>query len=74
MKYGRNDILKPFKVKIIHHSERVREMHNLSKYLTPPLMKGKNAEGANWTVRNQKLTTGEVQLAIKDGLPNSMQD
>ena len=40
MKYVHNDIVKPFKVKILRYDERVREMHDLVKYLTPPSMKG----------------------------------
>ena len=53
MKYICNDIVKPFKVKILHYADRVREMHNLAKYLPPPLMKGEIAEAANWTVCKQ---------------------
>ena len=74
MKYVRNDIVKPFKVKILRYVKRVREMHDLAKYLHPPLMKVESAEADNWTVRNQDFATGEVQLAIKDGIPKSMQD
>ena len=40
MKYIRNDIVKHFKVKIIRYAKCVCEMHNLAKYLPPPLMKG----------------------------------
>ena len=74
MKYFCNYIVKPFKVKIIRYAERVREMHDLAKYLPPPLMKGKSAEIYNWTVRNQEFTSGEVRLSIKEGLPKSMPD
>ena len=74
MKYVRNDILKPFKVKILRCSERVLEMHDLAKYLSPPLMKGESSEAAGWTVRNQEFTSSEVRLAIKDGLPKFMRD
>ena len=47
MKYVRNDILKPFKVKILHYAERVREIHDLDTYLPPPLMKVESAKVAN---------------------------
>ena len=43
MKYGRNYILKPFKVKILRYAKRVCDMHDLSKYLRPPLMKDESA-------------------------------
>ena len=53
LKYICNDIVKPFRVKIIHYAESVRDMHDLEKYLPPPLMKGVSAGKYNWTVRNQ---------------------
>ena len=43
MKYVCNYIVKPFKVKILRYAERVRDMHDLAKYLRPPLMKGESA-------------------------------
>ena len=39
LKYIRNDILKPFKVKILRYAERVHEIHNPAKYLPPTSMK-----------------------------------
>ena len=52
-KYVCDDIVKPFKVKILRSSERMHETHDLAKYLPPPSMKGESAEADNWTVRNQ---------------------
>ena len=52
MKYVCNDIVKPFKVKILRYVEPVQEMHDLAKYLPPPLMKGESAMEANWSVQN----------------------
>ena len=52
MKYVRNDIVKPFKVKILRYSKRVREMHDLEKYLPPPLIKGESSMAYNWSNRN----------------------
>ena len=74
MKYVRNDIFKPFKVKNFRYTKCVCGMHDLAKYLPPPLVKVKSSEAANWTVRNQEFIAVEVRLAIKDGLPKSMQD
>ena len=36
MKYICNDIVKPFRVKILRYTERVIEMHELAKYIPPP--------------------------------------
>ena len=47
MKYVRNEIVKPFKVKILCYVERVREMHDIENYLTPPSMKGESAMASN---------------------------
>ena len=49
-------------------------MHDLVKYLPPPLMKGGNAMAAYWSVRDQEFIAGELRLTIKYGLPKSMQD
>ena len=40
MKYVRNDIVKPYKVKKIRYAKRVRKMYDLAKYMPPPSMKG----------------------------------
>ena len=74
MDYVRNDIVKPFKVKIIRYTERIREMHDLEKYLPPPQMKGQSAMAANWNVCNKKFTISDLRLSIKDRLPKSMRD
>ena len=60
MKYVRNDIVKPFKVKILRYAERVREMHDLAKYLHPPSMKEKSSVVANWSVRNEEFTISDL--------------
>ena len=53
VKYIHNDIMKPFRVGIIHYSERVCEMHDLAKYLLPPSMKGGGFDQEDWDVRNK---------------------
>ena len=47
MKYVHNDIVKPFKVKILYYATRVCEMHDIEKYLPPTLMKRESAMAAN---------------------------
>ena len=74
MKYFIKDILKPFKVKIIRYAERVREMHDLAKYIPPPSMKDESAMSDHWSVRNKDFTVSDLRLAIRDGLPKSMRD
>ena len=56
MKYVRNNIVKPFKLKILPYAKRVCKMNNLDNYLPSPLMKSDSAEAANWNVRNQEFT------------------
>ena len=49
-------------------------MYDFAKYLPPPSMKSKIYEADNWKVRDQEFTVSEIRVAIKDGLPTSMQD
>ena len=74
MKYVCNVIVKPFKVKTLCYTKRVREMHELAKYLLPPSMKGYSELAANWNVRDEEFTIIGIQLAIKDRLTKSMRD
>ena len=53
VKYIHNDIVKPFRVGILQYAESVRDMHNLTKYLPTPLMKGGEYNKAYWTVHNK---------------------
>ena len=57
MKYVHNDIVIPFKVKILRYAERVHEMHDLAKYLPTPSMKGESAMASNWSVCNEEFAT-----------------
>ena len=74
MKYVRNGIVKLVKVKILCYSDHVREMHDLSKYLPPPPMKVDSAMADNCNFHHHKFTASEFLLAIKDGIPKSIQD
>ena len=74
MKYAHNDIVKPFKDKIICYAERVCEMHDLSNYLPPHSIKGDSAMAANCNVHNEKFTASDIRLAIKHGIPKFMRD
>ena len=74
MKYAHNDIVKPFKDKIICYAERVCEMHDLSNYLPPHLIKGGSVMADNCNFHNEKFTASDIRLAIKDGHPKYMRD
>ena len=66
MRYVRNDIVKPFKLKILRYAEHVREMHDLGKDLHPTSRKGKSVMASNWKSRKKDFTISDIQLAIKD--------
>ena len=74
MKFVLNDIVKPFKVKILRYANRLQYMHELAKHLPPPSMNGKSVMAANWSVRNKEFTNSDLRLSIRDGLPKSMRD
>ena len=74
MNYIHNDIVKPFKIKILRYAERMCEMNDLANYLPPPSMKGKSAEADSWTFCKREFTASADRLEIKDGLPSSMQN
>ena len=73
-KYVRNDIFKPFKVKILQYAEHVREMHDLDKYLRSPSMKRESAMVDNRSVHNEEFTNSDFRLSIEDGLLKTMRD
>ena len=50
VKYTHNEIVKPFRVRILQDSKRIRDMHNLANYFPSPLMKGGGFESAYWDV------------------------
>ena len=49
-------------------------MHELSKYLTPPSMNGKEYDEADWAVHEKELSENDIWVATTDVLPTSMQD
>ena len=53
VKFIHNDIVMPFRVGILQYANHVRDMHDLAKYLPPPLMKGSEYYGADWTVHDK---------------------
>ena len=65
--------MKPSHVGILRYAERVREMHDLAKYLSPPSVKCNIYEADNWKVCDQEFMVSEIRVAIKYGLPSSMQ-
>ena len=53
VKNTQNDIVKPFRVRILQYVESARDMHNLAKCLPPHLMKGREYYKADWDVRDK---------------------
>ena len=49
-------------------------MHDLAKYLLPPLMKGESDAASNFNVCNQEFKASSILLAINYRIPSSMQD
>ena len=77
VKYTHNDIVKPFRVGIIHYTENIHEMHDLyelNNYQPPPSMKGQEYNEADWSIREKYLSEDEISVATKARLPTSMQD
>ena len=72
LKYVRDVILKPFRVVILCCAKRIMEMHDLAKYLPSPLMKGESYKSANWKFCDQELSVIDIRVAIKGGLPSSI--
>ena len=53
VKYSQNDIVKPFIVIILQYAERIHGMHDLTKYILPPLMKVKYYNESYWANRDK---------------------
>ena len=68
VKYIHNDIVKPLQFGVLHYAERAQEMHNLVKYLPPPLMKGQEYHKEDWAFRDKYLSDNEIRVATKDGI------
>ena len=69
MQYVRNNIVTPFKVKILCYTARVCEMNDLENYLPPLLMQIESAMAYNWKISNKEFMASDLQLSIKDGYP-----
>ena len=49
-------------------------MHDLDKFLPPPLNKGDKYDQLYWNAHNKELSEDDICVATKDGLLSSMQD
>ena len=56
---------------MICYAERVHDMHDIAKYLHPPLTKVDIFELASWDVRNKELSENEICVSIKTYSPNT---
>ena len=73
VKYIHNDIVKPFRTRILQCAECVRNIHDLSKYMHPTPKKGGDCNQADWNVCNKENNEDEICIATKDIIPTSMQ-
>ena len=72
VKYINNNIVKPFRVKILQQDKFVCEMHDLSKYLTLSSNKGDIFDKAYWRFRYRDLAEDEISFTKKYGIPQSI--
>ena len=72
VKYIHNDIVKPIRFRILHYNDRVREMHDLEKYLPPPSTKGGGFESDDWYACVKEFNEDVIQVATKDRLHTSI--
>ena len=59
-KYIHNDIVKHFRVGILHYNEHVRDM-----YLSPPLNKGREYNQADLTIRGKKYLSMRFVMRLR---------
>ena len=74
VKYISNDIVKPFRLVILHYDEHVREMYDLDKYLLPPLQKGWGCNHTYWNVCGKKTNEEKICVSTKEVPSTSMQE
>ena len=73
VKQNHNDIVKPFRVGILHQSERIREMHDLEMKLPAALTKGVGIKKSSWDVQNKIIDRDIIRVTTKYGQTISMQ-
>ena len=59
---------------MLQYIERVREMHDLAKYITPPLMKGREYDEEYCNVCDKELSENTICVATRYELITSMKD
>ena len=66
--------MKPFRLGILQYAERVREMHDIVKFLPSPSKNGYEYDQVDWNVRDKEFSEGDICVATKDSFPASIQD
>ena len=74
VKYIHNDIVKSFRVGILQYADCIFKMHELAKYLPPPLTKGRYYNQVDWTDHEKESSENEIIVITKDRLPRCIQD
>ena len=74
IRYFMNDVTKYFKVIILKYNEHVHELFGVSCYIYPPIKMDEDFYNSNWTDNEKHFSYEVICKAIKDCLPNEMQE
>ena len=74
IEYLQQSINKPFKWPMVRYISRIREMFDYCLYLQPHSFKDQSFKEACWDERDKPAPEKLIRKAIKDGLPEDMQN
>jgi hypothetical protein len=74
IEYLQQNIVKPFKWPMVQYISRIREMFDYCLYLQPHSFKDQSFKEAEWDARDKPASEKVIHKAIKDGLPEPMQN
>ena len=74
IEYLQQSINKPFKWPMVRYISRIREMFDYCLYLQPHSLKNQSSYEACWDERDKPAPEKVIRKAIKDGLPEDMQN
>ena len=68
MKYIKNNIKKPYKVRVLHYTDHIRDMHGMDSCLSRYIKKVQEYHVADWGTRNKPFNEEKNIIATRDGL------
>ena len=74
IEYNQQNIVKPFKWPMVQYISRIRKMFDYCLYLQPHLLKDQSFKEAEWDAQDKPAPEKVIRKAIKDGLPEPMQN